>query len=184
VELTYFRGENLGKSNYLHWETASEENNAYFILERSSDAQQFTALGQIEGNGNSNQNQFYSFTDINPTTGINYYRLKQVDSDGSFSYSQVIALEVKASDSQVNIYPNPSSDIISIEFVNDTNSEIHIKIYDVLGHLVRNVNLGSTKGHQVYNLSLSNLPEGAYLIQLSDDSEKIITKQTLIKTAK
>jgi hypothetical protein len=184
VELTYFRGENQGKSNLLYWETASEQNNAYFILERSSDAQQFTALGQIEGNGNSNQNQFYSFTDINPTTGINYYRLKQVDSDGSFSYSQVIALEVKASDSQVNIYPNPSSDIISIEFVNDTNSEIHIKIYDVLGHLVRNVNLGSTKGHQVYNLSLSNLPEGAYLIQLSDDSEKIITKQTLIKTAK
>lgn len=183
VELSYFRGENLGKINVLSWETSSEQNNAYFVVERSSDAQQFSAIGQVEGNGNSSQIQNYSLTDASPFIGTNYYRLKQIDTDGNFTYSQVIALEVKATENQVNIFPNPTNDKITITFVNERSAKIQIKIYDVLGHLVRNINQSCNKGHQLFSLSLNDLPEGAYIIQLSDESENIISKQTLIKAA-
>lgn len=183
VELSYFRGENIGKSNLLSWETTSEQNNAFFVVERSSDAQQFSAIGQVEGNGNSSQIQNYSLTDASPLIGTNYYRLKQVDTDGNFTYSHVIALDVKGSDNQVNIYPNPTKDKINISYYNERNSEINIKIYDILGHLVLSINQSCPKGHHVYAVNLNDLAEGAYVIQLSDESEKIISKQTLIKTA-
>ena len=93
ITLLSFTGKSLtNTTNLLEWITSTEINNDYFTLERSSDAQNFSAIGIVNGAGNSNISLNYNFIDDSPLKGINYYRLKQTDFDGVFSYSNSIAL--------------------------------------------------------------------------------------------
>lgn len=92
VELISFEGETIGAVNHLHWSTATERNNAYFDVERSTDGLTFALVGTVDGAGNSQQVTHYDMEDQRPLRGTNYYRLKQVDVDGTFTYSNVVAL--------------------------------------------------------------------------------------------
>lgn len=94
IELLYFTGEKLScGSNYIIWETASETNNDRFEIEHSNDAIDFIKIATIKGVGNSTSRIKYNFTDYNPSQEVNYYRLKQIDLDGSFIYSPIISID-------------------------------------------------------------------------------------------
>ncbi|MBC5994701.1 hypothetical protein [Pontibacter cellulosilyticus] len=108
VELTSFKGIATKSGVNLKWETASEENNSHFEVERSADGKAYEQIAKINGHGNSNIAQKYSFVDVSSMQGTNYYRLKQVDYDGKFAYSNTIAVEnTLASAMQVTMSPNP-----------------------------------------------------------------------------
>lgn len=110
IELLDFKGKYLNNQSVLSWVTASEKNNDYFILERSEDAHEFTQIGKIDGAGNSNTFLNYQYIDAKPINQVAYYRLKQVDFDGQYSYSQVIALRSNQKiNAEIKAYPNPSS---------------------------------------------------------------------------
>jgi hypothetical protein len=120
----------------LYWVTATETNNDYFTVERSIDGNNFSQLTIVDGAGNSTVRLNYSTLDPEPENGLNYYRLKQTDFDGNYTYSNVVAVENKNSNGlQFNIYPNPSvgqSAYMSIEGLVD-EAEILVVVYDVWG---------------------------------------------------
>jgi len=113
VELVFFEGENRNGKNVLDWQTASETNNDYFLLERSEDGTNFNELAIISGSGNTHQTNNYSFTDETFVDGINYYRLTQVDFDGVAEVFSAIAI-YSNSNEDISVFPNPSSGIINV----------------------------------------------------------------------
>ncbi|OKL41205.1 hypothetical protein [Pontibacter flavimaris] len=109
VELASFEGKVTQSGISLEWETASEQNNSHFEVERSADGKTFAALGSVPGNGNSSVSLAYSYLDKYPLEGMNYYRLKQVDVDGRYEYSKVVAVTAaeKSGKLQAQLLPNP-----------------------------------------------------------------------------
>jgi hypothetical protein len=93
VTLTSFTGKLVNKQTELRWATASEKNNAEFLVERSLDGRKFETLGTVKGNGTTNVAQYYAFTDAKPAQGTNYYRLKQIDFEGASEYSKIVAVK-------------------------------------------------------------------------------------------
>ena len=95
IELTYFNAQSSGNSVLCRWETVTENNNDYFDIERSENASDFNPIGRVEGVGNSIQSIRYQFLDTNPLNGTSYYRLKQVDINGEYQYSNIEAILIK-----------------------------------------------------------------------------------------
>lgn len=108
VQLMYFRGKAEAERVRLSWATALEINSSHFNVERSTDLKEFATIGKLTSAGDSRQLINYSFLDEAPLPGVNYYRLKQVDKDGTSDYSKIIAVSPQAEATQFVIYPNPS----------------------------------------------------------------------------
>lgn len=132
IELTYF--EALENGNYvdLAWETASEIDNDYFTIERSKDGVNFESIEKVLGAGNSSQSIEYSTVDKQPYSGVSYYRLKQTDFNGEYTYSDVEVVNFSKSN-EITVYPNPVKDVLN---VNGLNFNDVINIYGVDGKLV------------------------------------------------
>jgi cephalosporin-C deacetylase len=172
VELKSFSGKVLDKTNELTWVTVSEINNSGFEIERSEDTNRWQRLDFVKGKGNSSQVNKYSFTDNAPLS-INYYRLRQIDVDGKFRYSNTISL-IRPKINGVQIFPNPAADILTIRMDNKDNSDI--KIYDILGRIVF---VNNTKTNET-PLNISQLAKGAYFIEIKNGP--LITIRKFIKS--
>ncbi|SNC60433.1 Por secretion system C-terminal sorting domain-containing protein [Hymenobacter gelipurpurascens] len=109
VTLTSFSGNHQPDGVQLRWTTASEKQNAYFEVERRTDNQVFSTLTRVAGRGNSTTATTYSFMDSAPQTGKMYYRLRQVDTDGTATYSSVIVVTVPSQSHTISLYPNPTA---------------------------------------------------------------------------
>ena len=167
ISLIYFKGKSENTKNILEWSTTSEINNDYFNIEKSNDALNFVSIGQISGVGNSNIQIFYQFIDVFPSQEINYYRLKQTDFDGKFSYSEIISINNKFSD--INIFV--TNNILYIKANESTFKEI-IKIYDITGREVFNSLVKS-------QINLSSLVKGIYTYRLISKNN-IFSKKFII----
>jgi hypothetical protein len=182
IELVDFRGKYINNQSVLSWVTASEKDNDYFILERSEDAREFTQIGKIDGAGNSNAFLNYQFIDIKPINKVAYYRLKQVDFDGQFSNSNVIALkDVKSLGNQfLNLYPQPASTDVFVEqglFIN--GETFSVEIFNNLGALVqKDLHTSDESGKLVVHFK--NLKQGMYMLRISDGIHQL-TKPLIIQ---
>lgn len=172
VRLVSFTVQNSGHGVQLKWSTAQEVNNRSFVVERSQDGHQFTAIATIAGAGNSNTVQHYSYADANAHSGKSYYRLKQVDNDGKFSYSDVQMIERKAI-GDVQVYPNPVSSQLNILFPANMQQAV-VKVFDARGIIVENQRV--TRGAVINASRWSN---GVYFIQI--ESGGTVLKQTIVK---
>lgn len=129
------------KDNAVHvtWATSSEVNNDYFTLESSIDGENFKTIRIIKGAGFSNEILNYSFLHEKPIKGINYYRLKQSDFDGTFTYSDVIAVNVKSIENKFTVFPNPvSSKQFTISGLNQ-DENYNISLCDLNGRIVKSI---------------------------------------------
>jgi len=168
IELTYFNVSSSTNGVLLTWQTASEENNDYFTIERSSDGVNFDVLKTINGAGNSTTMINYSTADNNPVSGISYYRLKQTDYNGDYSYSAIksVAWNGNLSNKTIAVYPNPSlsTSTITIETNGFSSDEVStIQIYALNGQLVFEQISSLSTG-----ISISpNLLKGVYLVRVS-----------------
>ena len=142
----------------LKWATASEKDNDYFVVERSKNASDFELVGKVKGKGTIDLRNDYSFTDESPLKGINYYRLKQVDLDGQYSYTRAESV-IKDGDGTISLYPNPTTNILKINF-EDTDQIEDATIYDMMGRVVKTI-IGNQDKYEVVNL-----PQGKYIIQI------------------
>ncbi len=161
ITLTNFSGKALNNGrNRINWETSSEINNDYFVLESSTDGKEFEQLSIHNGAGNSSSSQYYFDYDF-PESEQTYYRLKQVDFDGNFSYSKIIMLENNHLVSEIRLFPNPSNDgIFQIRTENYKQIEF-IQILDAQGRIVRRVN---PLNDQPITVDLSQEPSGIYQV--------------------
>jgi hypothetical protein len=138
VELTEFNAGRVNEYVVLNWQTASEINNDYFAIERSLDGTNFQTIDIVKGKGNTHQRVNYQATDNEPGSDITYYRLKQVDLNGKYTYSKIVAVE--ASEKEIYIsqpIPNPFNDEFSISFQLKNKIEFITEIYDLTGKKVR-----------------------------------------------
>ena len=160
VELISFDANSIDNENVkLSWSTASEISNSHFEVERSEDGERFSTLDIVMGNGNSNTKQDYGFIDEKPMQGLNYYRLKQVDFDGAFEYSEIKVVEIKSNLPAIKISPNPAKDILLVSGIEETN--YRISIYNQLGSLVKTF---ITRENE---LEISEFPNGIYYFQFT-----------------
>jgi hypothetical protein len=172
VTLVSFEGKSEKNQIKLAWKTASEINNKGFEIERSADARTFEKIGFIDGSGDTKENQFYHFTDLNPIT-MGYYRLKQLDYDGKFEYSKVIA--VKAGKEAINIYPNPAQTELTV--TGAAGNEL-VSVFTSTGKPVAMDAKLSGGKFDVKDLNdVKDLKEGIYTIKIGDSAKKLLIKR-------
>lgn len=179
IELTSFTATCNGKSANLAWTTASERNNDYFVVERSHDAINFTEIARVAGAGNSIEQQDYNYIDYIAAEGDNYYRLVQVDYDGTRTASEIVVANCYESDgeSDVHVFPNPFHNDVTIHIENLGGSTVSIEVYDMLGKLVHQKTVSVGNENEI-TLNLQNLPNGAYNIRVSA-SDYVFNKQVI-----
>lgn len=170
VTIVNFKAEPAGFMVTLTWNTVTEINFEKFVIERSDSGSDFEAVGTVDGHGNSNTLIKYEFTDPAPSNGVYYYRLKSVDYDGSFTFSDVVRADVNAVES-IAIFPNPVDEIINIKTNFNPGHGDVIKIYNNVGLLVTEK---SVSGSDDLELVVS-LPGGIYVIHyVRNHSTKIL----------
>ena len=179
IELVSFKCQLANKNTVeLNWVTASESNNDYFAIERSNDGVNFELLGKKTGAGNNNTTLYYSFKDQNTLKGISYYRLKQVDFDGKFAYSEICSVS-NDGDGGVLFYPNPVRNSLTIDydFIEKPKTGI-ITITDVTGKIVQ---VSSTFNDSKVTLNCSDLAEGIYFLKVILGDKEVVNKFTVQK---
>jgi hypothetical protein len=172
VELVTFVGWNEETVNQLEWVTASEVNNELFVVERSTDGINFVEIGTRPGNGTTSESHTYNLTDYTPVEGYNYYRLKQIDFDGSYEYSPTIVIEVKSSTLEsviAMLYPNPAKEIINIQLQASHRTEFDLTVIDLTGRVVHYDVISAEKGLNVpFILDIQHYGQGVYIVNLTD----------------
>ena len=178
VELVSFNGKEKGNVNILEWTTASEVNNDFFEVQRSTDGVDFETLESIRGNGTSHTVSHYSFIDEKPAS-ISYYRLQQVDFDGRSEFSNIVTIKRDLIKDDAKVFPSPVQDQLTISYQANTNKALTMSITDVTGRVVINKSVNAVKGNNEFYLDLANLPTGTYMTRLSSGTENI--SQVIIK---
>ena len=180
VRLLSFSGKTVDKINLLAWTTATEQNNAGFEVERSRDGATFEIIGFVRGNGNSTSQKDYGFTDNQPFAGINYYRLKQTDFDGKYEYSNTISLKNASTTNGVFVYPNPSSESITIDLSNWNNNykSGDVSTFELQDLQGRTLLQGSLTEPQT-TLNLAHLPKAVYTLRVIENGKGTVEKIVL-----
>ena len=169
VDLIAFTAEPLGnKDALLHWTTASEINNSHFDVERSYDGRTFEAIGKVAGNGNSQHQIEYSFTDafVSKVQNTVYYRFKQVDFDGAYEYSdiRVVRFDAVGNDMQLVAYPNPMNDELNVMLSLPSGEKYQLQVTNLQGALVHQKNHVFSSG--LHTLDLSQWNSGMYIVEV------------------
>lgn len=160
-------------SDLVKWTTVSESNNSHFNVQRSLDGNTFETLGTLNSKaigGNSSSALNYSYVDVAPQLGHNYYRLEQVDLDTKVSYTEVIDIIWGATGSVVTIYPNPTSDYINVDLSTSKITQTEIKLFDMSGRVVKAVIAQTQKGLNNIKLDMTELAVGVYGIQVFENN--------------
>ena len=172
VELTKFTVEAMEDAIELKWETASEISNKGFEIEKLTLNKKWIPFAWVDGNHSTAQTSNYSYIDENPLDGLNYYRLKQVDEDNSFEYSNIVEINWTKIDNHFILYPNPAKDIINIG-LSSPNEIGHLRVFDTLGHLIIDSNSPEKQ------LDIFALQPGIYILQVQ--TQKAIHTSTFVK---
>ncbi len=177
-----FAGFTVTKKNntaFIQWSTAFEQNNKGFSIERSSDAVNWKQINFINGSNAGTAARSYSATDAAPVTGINYYRIKQVDFDGKAVYTATASLSFdKDNGTKLSLFPNPAKDKFTIA-LGAIESSATFTIVSANGKVVKTGTFNKSQANSVQTISAGNLPRGLYMVQLSDGKTKQSAKLIL-----
>lgn len=173
IELVQFQAKKQDQKVELNWQTVSEINHHYFSIERSPNGHKFSEIGQQLGAGNTFKPKKYTFEDNAPFRGLNYYRSKQIDYDGHFSYSHMIFVPFN-DENQTRIFPNPFSNELIILFEKSIEEEAHIEVFNIFGQLEKVIWLDGGIGET--SIDLSELKKGHYLLKIWKDYHLEILK--------
>lgn len=173
IELLSFTGEVISHGiTKINWITATESNNDFFLIERSTDGINWEAIHQTPGAGYSENIIQYSFTDNSAPFGLAFYRLKQVDFDGNFEYFNPISVEHKYEGNTLQIYPNPSENVLHI--LGENILKIDINIYSLEGKNLTSLFSIVNSNNNHLQLNISKLPQGIYMLTYRGERHKLI----------
>jgi len=172
IELLNFNVKPINNDNVkINWQTASEINHDYFTIERSKNGTDWENFKIIKGAGNSSSLLNYNTIDYTPYEGISYYRLKQTDFDGQFSYSNIKSFSFSLTYDKIEIYPNPTSDKITL--VGNSHELEIINVYNTLGKNVSNKIVFTEYNKEIIMIDLSKLSTGTYYIKTKTTANKV-----------
>ncbi|MBE7171921.1 MAG: T9SS type A sorting domain-containing protein [Williamsia sp.] len=160
----------------LRWSTSSELNNKQYRVERSENGRDYVTIATVAGRGTFNGTSEYSYTDLKPAKGTNYYRIIQVDIDGHESVIGIKAVNVATSKAQIQVYPNPAHSVLNIDLGTNETSQAQIRIYDFQGKTVFNKRLNVVNG--LVKINLDQHPgAGVYLVKIGDTKQVNVVLQ-------
>ncbi|OGU77343.1 MAG: hypothetical protein A2V93_11905 [Ignavibacteria bacterium RBG_16_34_14] len=184
VELISFTATSNGQKVILNWSTATELNNLGFEIQRSAEGKEFFTVGFVNGHGTTTEQQNYSYADKNLNNGKYFYRLKQVDFNGSYEYSDVVEVEWRAFNSYLleQNYPNPFNPTTTIGFGVQNKSNVKITILNAIGEDIAVVlNEEREPGFHQVEFNAANLPSGVYFYQIRAGSFTETKKMILLR---
>ena len=176
VKYAGFYAQQVGKESLLRWVVAEEINTKLYSIERSANGNNWTSIGNTQALGINNKE--YIFYDENPLMGVNYYRIKAIDKDGQFSYTEVRKLNFSKDGNQVLIVPNPSS-YQSKVFISSSANNAKVSVYDAQGRLV--MSNGTSLQNGEFTLSTSRLVNGVYVLHIDTQDGNIYSEKLLIE---
>ena len=182
VTLINFTAQKENTTSILNWSTANQVSFSHFEIERSANGSTWLSLNNIAGKDDNSLTKNYTFTDELPINGLNYYRLKMVDMNGTIIYSEVETLNFINNEWNVNIYPNPvaTGNVVQVQ----SNQPLQmIRVFDINGKIIMAENISSveTNGNSTYSLSTGILPAGMYLLQTKNINGKMNSLKLLKK---
>jgi hypothetical protein len=166
VKLTTFDATPQGSKVLLQWHTASEINTSHFEVERSANGSSFNAIGSVAAQ-NAPGSHAYSFTDASPVGAGNYYRLRMVDLDGTFSYSAIAYVKLGTS-LGMDVYPNPAHDQLTLTLVAEKPGKETVQIFDATGKLIKSLEWRLVTGVNKTQLKIVSLNPGTYFIKTNN----------------
>lgn len=185
VELSTFTATLDKNEIKLFWRTETEVNNYGFNLEKRINEGEWNTISFIQGSGNSNSPKEYSYIDKDLLAGGSkfQYRLKQIDKDGSFTYSDVVEVEVVPDQYELSQnFPNPFNPTTTIQFSLPVQSQLKINLYNMLGELVKTLAEGNyEKGYHKVIVDAANLPSGTYVYRMESREFVQVKKMILLK---
>lgn len=185
VKYLSFTGNAVNKSVILNWITAQETNSNYFEIERSFTGKDFAFIGiALDGfeNGTKKEYAFKDDASLLENKDVIYYRLKQFDKDGKFSYSSILVVRLKSiSKVDIQVSPNPFTERLTVRFTATENTTAFVRIINISGESIINKKSNVSKGFNNLQIEgLSNLPGGTYLATISVEG-KVIGSQKIVK---
>lgn len=156
----------------LEWETTLEWDSYLFEVEHSVDGASFETIGEVAGQGTSATPKYYTFLHDKAATGVNYYRLKQIDYDGTFVYSVIRKQYVQLAN-DVRLTPNPvSAGTVFIDYTTEREEQMYISLYNAAGEKLRNWSEETVLGTQRWSLDVSTLFPGMYIVYINSASRQ------------
>jgi hypothetical protein len=177
VILVSFSATKESGTALLNWSTTFETNSDHFEVQRSMNGKDWNKIGVVTSHGESTSLRNYSFSDSKPTGGENLYRLKIVDKDATFAYSRIQSISFERLDQELSIYPNPTSDYISVR---DYNKVKNISVTDTFGNEVSSVNNASPVTVSTGQINVKSLSTGIYLVKITHLNGALSTHKLLI----
>ena len=181
IKLLSFSGEKIGLTNLLNWVTATEVNASHFEIQKSVDGVGFDSIGILVAAGESYDPVEYSFEDNKPNSTFNYYRLKMIDKDGEYEYSNVIFLENDLNSIDYAFYPNPTKDIVQYQYKGKIDEDLNIELLDHLGRIIRKQSTIGIEGFNLIPIDLSMLPSGQFWIKINHMISGKISSEKVFK---
>lgn len=185
VELLYFHGLCKEGAVELKWATASELNNDYFTVEKSYNAQSFFMIGTLTGSGTTSLQHNYTFMDkdISSDNGLAYYRIKQTDFNGDFSFSNITYVHCNSTTDLFsgNLFPNPANHSVSLVFSTKQSGNIVTQVTDVLGRVIFEKTVFVSEGDNLISTDVSELDESIYFFRISGFERGTLTCQKFVK---
>lgn len=174
VELIHFTGRAANSNAVLDWKTATELNNKGFNVQRRTDEdREFTTIDWVDGAGTTTSPQVYQLIDKNLTENQYYYRLEQVDFDGTIAYSDIVTLKMDGDNLGIDLNPNPARSLVNVSLAGfDANDDYELSVIGINGQIIRTI----TKSGNNHQLDISKLSPGVYFIQLKANESISIEK--------
>ena len=178
VKLISFSGRLNGTKTDLNWVTATEYNTKQFEVERSADGQNYTKIATVAAKGNSSTVTSYDLVDMAPLNGLNYYRLKIVDIDGSFEYSNIVIIRIENNIQLVTkIAPNPFTGKVDVYLTLTHNTMVDFRFIDISGKVIFTKSVKGLKGFNWFTINdLEKLPSAPYMLNIKTDDAVIVEK--------
>ena len=163
-----FTASPTDKAVELEWMTGSEQGSSHFVVERSTDDVHYAPIGQVAAAGSSTSPLAYRFTDREPASGLNYYRIQQVDLDGASDRTDVVAVRFNSELSLGGKFPNPTNNLINMDIRSATAEQLTIAMMDATGRLVRRHAMSCGAGINRFTAPVGDLEPGAYSLMIMD----------------
>ncbi len=172
LKLLSFIAKRQDKTNVLQWATTQEVNVDGFEVQRSHNGREFSKIGAVKA-GSLN----YTFADNTPLATTNYYRLKMMDKDGSFTYSPIRSLTINNSPLTISIYPNPAKDNLQVQIDSEEPTTLQMQVLSLEGKLLLSNSFSASEGSSLRSINISALQKGSYLLKVvSSNKEKSVVK--------
>ncbi len=170
ISLSSFTAQADGAHHVVRWITAQEHNSAYMLIERSNDQSRFTAIStSIAAQGDKTTSTHYTWTDMRPLAGNNYYRLRSVDRDGQETVSEVVLVQRKSEQFGItSVYPSPTTDNVTVQFNSTKAEKVTIRLMDMTGGLVMQQVVEAGKELNELPIMLNGLQAGVYSVTVSN----------------